>query len=33
MIDLGRWATESYRVKTSEAPETPEDPSSKPPES
>ncbi len=34
MIDLGAWATESYRVPDSEEPESDEDPSSpRPPES
>jgi endogenous inhibitor of DNA gyrase (YacG/DUF329 family) len=33
LIDLGQWASESYRVKTNEAPEPAEDPSPKPRES
>lgn len=32
-IDLGAWASESYRVKTDEAPEEPAEPSPKPRES
>lgn len=32
-IDLGAWASESYRVATNESPEDAADPSSKPPES
>ena len=33
MIDLGKWASESYRVPLEEQPEDSEDPSAKPPES
>jgi endogenous inhibitor of DNA gyrase (YacG/DUF329 family) len=32
-IDLGAWASESYRVKTNEAPEEPDEPNPKPRES
>ena len=33
MIDLGKWASESYRVPLEEQPEDADDPSAKPPES
>jgi len=33
VIDLGKWASETYRVPLDERPEDSEDPSAKPPES